>query len=117
MPNRLIQLLCLLLAFAAVAGAGLLTRPIERQRKDLQLELLGNSQADVSPAVSLFLQAGGPLRGLAINTLWFQVEQAKEQGQFYALDRYCRLIINLQPNNPDAVLTEAWNLAYNVSVM
>jgi hypothetical protein len=114
---RVIQVLGTLGLVACLVAAALLTGPINRQRQEAQLVTVGGSLGtDAPPLVNLLVSAGGPVRGLAINMLWYRLNDLKEQGQYYACNQLAEWVTELQPNFPQVWEFHAWNMAYNISV-
>jgi hypothetical protein len=114
---RSIQLLAVLGLIACLVTAALLTSPINHQREKAQLVSVGgNLGTDTPPLVNLLVSAGGPIRGLAINFLWYHLNDLKDRGQYYACNQLAEWVAQLQPNFPQVWLFHSWNLAYNISV-
>ena len=115
--NRLVQLVALAITLACLLGNTFLTMPrIESQRKELQLGFARSADESVPPTVAFASTMLGPGRVFAINGLWYEVEQLKQDGKFAQINEMSRWIVHLQPRYPEVWRFMAWNMAYNVSV-
>lgn len=114
--NRLVQVVCLLLAVACIVVASLWAVPsVQQQRQDLQL-VGARSGQDVPASIGFASTMLGPLRPMMVNALWYRVEQLKQEGKFFEINELSRMITTLQPHFADVWAFHAWNMAYNVSV-
>lgn len=104
------------LAVACFVGAGMLVRPVNTMRRDLQL-FIDPSQVGGLPADLALLGKLGPLRALAIDWASLRAERLKEQGKTYEALQLHEAICALQPRFAKVWAYAAWNMAYNVSVM
>lgn len=114
--NRWIQTVCGMIVVLLVVGAGALLHPIDQRRGDLQLGGLGGAQ-QLPPGETAAAAGLAIVRGLAVDWLWIRANQMKEDGEFFEMDRLARLITSLQPRFPQVWSFQAWNMAYNISVM
>ena len=73
--------------------------------------------ADVPPALNFVMAGLGGFRGITAEILWFRVNRLQEEGRFLELVQLARWIAMLDPHTAEAWAYNAWNLAYNVSVM
>jgi len=115
MRDRLIQLIALLVLFAGVISAYLVTPSINRQRVDLQLTYDTEAGDDSNPLYTM-LSSLGSFRGIAVNILWQRAESLKNEGKFYEANILAEMITSLQPRYPQAWDFQGWNMAYNISV-
>ena len=112
----LTMLVSLLIAMLAMAGAGRLVDPINRQRSQLQLNFDGRIGRDLPPEMAITQAALGTFRGVAVNILWQRAGRLKEQGKFYEAMQLADWITTLQPRFPQVWEFNSWNMAYNISV-
>lgn len=72
---------------------------------------------DTTPLVAMTTVAFGAFRGLVADVLWVRAAELQENGQFFELVQLATWISQLQPNIPEVWEFQAWNLAYNISVL
>ena len=75
------------------------------------------STADVPPALNFVMAGLGGFRGIVAEVLWFRVNTLQEEGRFLELVQLSDWITMLDPRAAEAWTYNAWNLAYNISVM
>ncbi|WP_428387494.1 hypothetical protein [Mucisphaera sp.] len=115
--TRTIQLISLITAAALLAGATMITPSINRQRLDLHLTYDIETGDDI-PATYTLLAAGlGSFRGILANWAWYRIEMMKRDGELYEANQLARVITTLQPRFPQVWSFQAWNMAYNISVI
>jgi len=102
----------LLFLFAATQSHHL----ISFRRKGLPDAYTGFS-ADTPPALSFVIAGLGGFRGIVSEVLWFRVSRLQEEGRYLELVQLADWIARLDPHASEAWVYNAWNLAYNVSVM
>ena len=73
--------------------------------------------ADVPPALTFVMAGLGGFRGIVAEVLWFRVNTLQEAGRFMELVQLSDWITMLDPHAAEAWSYNAWNLAYNVSVV
>jgi len=73
--------------------------------------------ADVPPALNFVMAGLGGFRGVVAEVLWFRVNTLQEEGRFLELVQLSDWITMLDPHAAEAWTYNAWNLAYNVSIM
>ncbi len=73
--------------------------------------------SDVPPALTFVMAGLGGFRGIASEVLWFRVSRLQEEGRYLELVQLSGWITLLDPHAAEAWSYNAWNLAYNVSVM
>ncbi|MEM8874826.1 MAG: hypothetical protein AAGD32_11285 [Planctomycetota bacterium] len=116
MGTRLLTILvALAVSVAAWIGAAGLSKPINRQRSDLQLTVSDIDRA--LPADAVVTNALlGTFRGVAVMALWQRAEYLKNEGRYAEVMQLTDLITTLQPNQAKVWEYASWNTAYNVSV-
>lgn len=108
------------------AGAALLalvllaagqSRRLARYRHSGPAEAPVSFRADVPPALGFVVVGLGGFRGVLSEILWFRAARLQEQGRYLELVQLSRWITLLDPHAPENWAYNAWNLAYNISVM
>jgi len=107
----LIQLTALLVAVGSLIGAAALQKPINTQRKDLQLVLNSNIYKELPPEYAWVSAAGGTFRGLAADILWMRADKLKEEGKYYELHQLAKWICTLAPRFATVWSFQAWNMS------
>ncbi|MEG1553026.1 MAG: hypothetical protein RSA59_05665 [Raoultibacter sp.] len=92
--------------FAALIGSGFATRAAVPPT-------LGSD----SPALAALLVALGGSRGILSEILWWRIGELQKENRYRELIPLTTLLVTLEPSTPDVWTYNAWNLAYNVSVM
>lgn len=115
MRNVIIVIAGFAIFAACVAGAGVLTSPINEQRRELNLTV-SDKLYDLPPEMAVTQAALGTFRGVAINALWQRAENLKNEGKFYEAVELGEWITKLQPKFPLVWEFVSWNQAYNISV-
>lgn len=90
---------------------------LARQR---QAQTSGASVAaslQVPPALNLVMVGLGGFRGLVAEALWFRVSRLQMEGRYLELVQLADWITLLDPKASEGWVFNAWNLAYNISVM
>ncbi|MDA3872479.1 MAG: hypothetical protein PF795_00770, partial [Kiritimatiellae bacterium] len=72
---------------------------------------------DTTPLVAITTVAFGGFRGLVADALWVRANKLQEEGQFFELVQLAQWITQLEPRVPEVWSFQAWNLAYNISVL
>ena len=116
MPDRIVQIVALLVMLASLAVAGIVTPSIARQREDLRLVVSMEGTRGMPPHVALATAALGTFRGLAVDVLWARADALQTNGEFFEAQTLSQWITTLQPRFPRVWAFQAWNLAYNISV-
>ncbi|MEX2216173.1 MAG: hypothetical protein WD768_18825, partial [Phycisphaeraceae bacterium] len=115
--NRLVQTVALAISLICLLVVSFVIVPnLEAQRAKLQLGFARTAAESVKPSVAFASTMLGPARVFAINGLWYEVEQLKQEGKFAQINEMSRWITMLQPRFPEVWRFMAWNMAYNVSV-
>jgi hypothetical protein len=112
-----------LIQWAATAGAVLcialaaaMQKPINQQRKELQLVMQSDIYKELPPKYAWVGAAGGTFRGLATLVLWVRAENLKQEGKYYESHQLAKWICLVQPRFPAVWQFQSWNMAYNISV-
>lgn len=108
--SRWVQLVSVLAAIAFVVAGGLLQHPLDAQREPFQLPRASGHFRD------LLTIAPGGLRALIVDYLWISSQQLKEEGRFFDAMQRASLICDFQPHFPAVWDSQAWNMAWNISV-
>lgn len=90
---------------------------LSRIRHERMPEAYEGYSADVPPALNFVMAGLGGFRGIASEILWFRVSRLQEEGRFIELVQLSEWITMLDPHAAEAWIYNAWNLAYNISVM
>ena len=80
-------------------------------------EAYAGYSSDVPPALNFVLVGLGGFRGVVAEILWFRVSRLQEEGRYLELVQLADWITRLDPHASEAWAYNAWNLAYNVSIM
>jgi hypothetical protein len=113
--SRLIMMLAVTLSVVALAVAGMLLRPINQMRRDLQLTVNPDVYENMPPELSI-TAAMGAFRGLAVDVMWGRANRLKEAGRFHEAMQLSEWITKLQPRFAQVWAFHSWNMAYNISV-
>lgn len=98
--------------FALIASAALLAAAgVVNQR------LSSVRQAVPPPSVPVVTVFLGGFRGLITDGLWIRGAMLQEQGRFLELIQIADWITALEPEFPQVWALQAWNMAYNISVL
>ncbi|MEI7436976.1 MAG: hypothetical protein WCL16_09260 [bacterium] len=73
--------------------------------------------AGMSPLIRFAAVGLGPFRGLAGDLLWVRAARLQDDGRYMELVELSGWIAALQPHDAGVWTYQAWNLAYNISVM
>lgn len=80
-------------------------------------EAYAGYSADVPPALNFVMAGLGGFRGIVSEILWFRVNRLQEENRFLELVQLAEWIAMLDPHTAEVWAYNAWNLAYNVSIM
>ena len=110
------SLIWLLVALAALGGAGALNRDLRDERR-----ARGLTQADplenAPPMVAFTTVALGGFRGMLADWLWLRASSLQEEGRYFELVQLSDWITKLEPRLTPVWAFHGWNLAYNISVL
>jgi len=73
--------------------------------------------SDVPPALTFVMAGLGGFRGIVSEVLWFRFNRLQEEGRYLELVQLADWLTVLDPHAAEAWVYNAWNLAYNVSVV
>lgn len=93
------------------------SRTLAQMRRTAVPETSSAYTADVPPGLNFLLVGLGGFRGVAAEVLWFRAARLQEQGRYLELVQLARWITLLDPHAAENWAYNAWNLAYNISVM
>lgn len=72
---------------------------------------------DIPPALTFVIVGLGGFRGIVAEVLWFRANRLQDEGRFLELVQLADWITMLDPHAAEAWVYNAWNLAYNISIM
>lgn len=73
--------------------------------------------SDVPPALTFVMAGLGGFRGIVSEILWFRASRLQEEGRFFELVQLADWLTMLDPHAAETWSYNAWNLAYNISVI
>lgn len=73
--------------------------------------------APVPPSLNVVMVGLAGFRGLVAEVLWFRVNRLQMEGRYLELVQLANWITMLDPKASEGWVFNAWNLAYNISVM
>ncbi len=114
--NRTIQIIAAVLTLACIIGSSLITNEVQEVREEESIGSSHDVSADLPPDMALLSAATGPLRGLAVDLMWYRLEDLKQKGKFHEANQLSVWITKMQPRFPKVWAFMAWNMAYNISV-
>jgi hypothetical protein len=104
------------LALLVLASAWQSRRLAAYRRGNLPESYTGTASG--APPALTFVMAGlGGFRGAASEVLWFRASRLQEEGRYLELVQLAGWLTMLDPHASEAWVYNAWNLAYNVSIM
>ncbi|MEM7806642.1 MAG: hypothetical protein AAF561_00855 [Planctomycetota bacterium] len=98
-----------------VASAGLLTAPINQERRDKNIGL-SDRLFDLPPELATLQMALGVFRGVGINIAWQRAQDLKNDGNYSEAVQLGEWITKLQPKFSQVWEFVSWDQAYNISV-
>ena len=115
--TRLFQVVCLLLAAAALAGAMSVQGRLDHLRRDMDLAQGAAAAAAADyPELKLLQALPGGVRAVMIDYLWIRSEKLKQKGKVFDAVQLANMICKMEAFFPGVWGYHAWNLAYNISV-
>ena len=88
------------------------------QRRAAQVSGAGvTAGAQIPPVLNVVMVGLGGFRGLVAEALWFRVSRLQMEGRYLELVQLANWITMLDPKASEGWVFNAWNLAYNISVM
>ncbi|HRR35016.1 MAG TPA: hypothetical protein P5026_13010 [Kiritimatiellia bacterium] len=106
----------MMLAGLVVLAAGQSRRLAEVRRERLP-EAYTGAASEVPPAITFVMAGLGGFRGVVAEVLWFRANRLQDAGRYLELVQLADWLTMLDPHASEAWVYNAWNLAYNVSVM
>ena len=116
MRHAFLRSVLVVLAALFVAAAWQ-SRRLSERRRDRMPEAYAGTSAEVPPALTFVIAGLGGFRGIVAETLWFRASRLQDEGRFVELVQLAEWITMLDPHAAEAWVYNAWNLAYNVSIM
>ncbi len=86
------------------------------QLKDTHELMIRARVENLTPTMAFCTGALGGFRGLIADVLFLRLTFLQEKEQYFELNELGHLILQLQPDMPEAVAHLAWNMSYNISV-
>jgi len=114
--NIIICFLCTVVGIGLLIGASTRLDPINSARKEMAL-ISNEPLENAPPSLAFATVAMGAFRGLVVDVLWMRAEKLKEEGQFFDAKQLAEWITILQPRFAGVWDFQAWNMAYNISVV
>ncbi len=117
--RKLVYVFCILVLLAPIIGLGMpSTGPdsggyLARMRREHELGETTLGNVDPASATMNLVLLG--LRGIAVSTLWMQLDEEKNTKDWARMRATTESIILLQPHFVKVWLFHGWNLSYNVS--
>jgi hypothetical protein len=113
---RAARFLWLVAALLLIGAAGWRNDPLRALRRELHI-----SQADpfenAPPLMAFTTVAMGGFRGILADLLWLRAARLQEEGKYFELVQLADWITKLEPRFTTVWAYQAWNLAYNISVL
>jgi len=105
----------ILLGILCLFASGLRHSELIDQRKEYNLQHVPPEKT--TPLVTLTTVAFGGFRGLVADALWVRASKMQESGDYFEMVQLANWITQLEPRVPEVWSFQAWNLAYNISVL
>jgi len=102
---------------ALMAGSAVQNRRLAEHRWERLPEAGVTYSANVPPALTFVMAGLGGFRGVVSEILWFRIARLQDEGRYLELVQLADWITRLDPHASEGWVYNAWNLAYNVSVM
>ena len=115
--HRLGKSVLWLAVLGCVVLAAVQSRHLARERQAGMPEAYAGYTADPPPALNFVMAGLGAFRGIVSEVLWFRADRLQEEGRFLELVQLSDWLTMLDPHASEAWVYNAWNLAYNISVM
>ena len=115
--KRALPILWLILLAGLVVLAAWQSRRLAGVRRERLPEAYTGAASDVPPAITFVMAGLGGFRGVVAEVLWFRASRLQEAGRYLELVQLAEWLTMLDPHASEAWVYNAWNLAYNVSVM
>jgi len=102
---------------ALMALSAVQSRRLAEHRRVRMPEASATYSANVPPALTFVMAGLGGFRGVVSEVLWFRIARLQDEGRYLELVQLADWITRLDPHASEGWVYNAWNLAYNVSVM
>ncbi|HMP73333.1 MAG TPA: hypothetical protein PKE55_08740 [Kiritimatiellia bacterium] len=106
-----------LLAFALLLAAGRVNLRLLDQRVHHRIVQATDPLENAPPLVAFTTVALGGFRGILADLLWIRAGRLQAEGKYFELVQLADWITKLEPRFTEVWAYQAWNLAYNISVM
>jgi len=114
--HRFTSSLLLLVMAVALAGAVWLNPRLTTRR--IEQHLVPAAPTETMPPLLAFTTVTfGGFRGLAADLLWLRASDLQERGEYFELVQLADWITKLEPRFTSVWAFQAWNMAYNISVL
>ena len=107
-------ILLLLLAAVCIWAAGSRNKTLSAGR---MRELPGGELRDAPPLMAFTTVVLGGFRGLIADILWLRASYLQDRGKYFELAQLADWVTKMEPHFTQVWAFNAWNMAYNVSVM
>jgi hypothetical protein len=114
--RRLTTILLLLLLHGAMLSAVWLNPRLTAQRAEQHL-VPATPTENMPPLLAFTTITFGGFRGLVADILWLRATDLQERGQYFELVQLADWITKLEPRFTSVWAYQAWNMAYNISVL
>ena len=114
--RRFTSILVLLVALAALGGAAWLNPRLTARRADQHLTAAAPTET-MPPLLAFTTVTFGGFRGIVADILWLRASDLQDRGQYFELVQLADWITKLEPRFTTVWAFQAWNMAYNVSVL
>ncbi len=117
MNTALQKNLLLMMAAMMMAGAATLNHRLSMHPHMTDRTFAAASTGTMPPGVAFATVLLGGFRGLVADGLWVRASMLQEQGRYFELVQLADWITALEPRFPQVWALQAWNMAYNISVL
>lgn len=114
--RRLTYILLVVVALAALAGAAWLNPRLTTRRADQHLVQAAPIET-MPPLLAFTTVTFGGFRGIVADILWLRASDLQDRGQYFELVQLADWITKLEPHFTTVWAFQAWNMAYNISVL
>lgn len=114
--RRFTSILLLVLALAALGGAAWLNPRLTAQRVEKHLAAAAPTET-MPPLLAFTTVTFGGFRGIVADFLWLRASDLQDRGQYFELVQLADWITKLEPRFTAVWSFQAWNMAYNISVL
>ncbi|MFO1531511.1 MAG: hypothetical protein U1F77_17685 [Kiritimatiellia bacterium] len=114
--NRGRSILMMLLGVVLLWSAGGFNGRLVAQRTRPDLVNI-DPLKEADPLVAVVTVALGGFRGIIADMLWMRSSRMQQEGRYFELAQLSSWITTLEPRMPQVWSFQAWNMAYNISVL